>query len=57
MDDRIQIYGVSWELPRTWRSGDVSESVPDFTVPVNEALQLALQNSPDRAVSPAKNCK
>ena len=26
---------------------DVNESVPDFTVPVNDALQLALQNSPD----------
>ena len=48
MDDRIQdlrsFLGITENVDIVV---DVSESVPDFTVPVNEALQLALQNSPD----------
>lgn len=48
MDDRIQdlrsFLGITDNVEIVV---DVSESVPDFTVPVNDALQLALQNSPD----------
>ena len=55
MDDRIQdlrsFLGITENVDIVV---DVSESVPDFTVPVNEALQLALQNSPIWSCCPAK---